>query len=145
MLTALPLYHIFAFTANLMLFFVTGGRDILIPSPRPLTQPAQGDGGRARHLVHRREHVVRRADARAVVPCSGHPSRFRGSVAGGMALVPAVGERWEQVTRTPIYQGYGLTETSPVVTLNPFHRVKRGIDRRAAAGHRRPHRRRGGP
>ena len=37
MLTALPLYHIFAFTANLMLFFVTGGRDILIPSPRPLT------------------------------------------------------------------------------------------------------------
>jgi long-chain acyl-CoA synthetase len=50
---------------------------------------------------------------------------FRGSVAGGMALVPAVGERWEQVTRTPIYQGYGLTETSPVVTLNPFHRVKR--------------------
>ena len=37
MLTALPLYHIFAFTANLMLFFVTGGRDILVPSPRPLT------------------------------------------------------------------------------------------------------------
>ena len=51
---------------------------------------------------------------------------FTGSVAGGMALVPAVADRWEQVTRTPIYQGYGLTETSPVVTLLPFHRVKRG-------------------
>ena len=37
MLTALPLYHIFAFTANLMLFFVSGGRNILVPSPRPLS------------------------------------------------------------------------------------------------------------
>ena len=42
-----------------------------------------------------------------------------------MALVPAVAERWEAMTRTPIYQGYGLTETSPVVSLVPFHRNKR--------------------
>jgi long-chain acyl-CoA synthetase len=50
---------------------------------------------------------------------------IRGSVAGGMALVPVIGERWEAMTRTPIYQGYGLTETSPVATLNPFQRPKR--------------------
>jgi len=124
MLTALPLYHIFAFTANLMLFFVTGGRDILCPSPRPLsnlrrvleTEPVTwftGVNTLFAALMHEDWFVKR-------------PSwSFRGSVAGGMALVPAVGERWEQVTRTPIYQGYGLTETSPVVTLNPFHRVKR--------------------
>ena len=124
MLTALPLYHIFAFTANLMLFFVTGGRDILIPSPRPLsnlrtaleTEPITwftGVNTLFAGLMHEPWFLER-------------PSfSFRGSVAGGMALVPAVGERWEQVTKTPIYQGYGLTETSPVVTLNPFHRVKR--------------------
>jgi len=49
---------------------------------------------------------------------------LKGTVAGGMALAPPVGERWEQMTKTPMYQGYGLTETSPVVTLNPFHRAK---------------------
>ena len=51
--------------------------------------------------------------------------QLRGSVAGGMALVPVIGERWEAMTKTPIYQGYGLTETSPVATLNPFQRPKR--------------------
>jgi long-chain acyl-CoA synthetase len=124
MLTALPLYHIFAFTANLMLFFVTGGRDILAPSPRPLTnlrtvletEPITwftGVNTLFAGLMHE-DWFLKRASW-----------SFRGSVAGGMALVPAVGERWEQVTKTPIYQGYGLTESSPVATLNPFHRVKR--------------------
>jgi len=124
MLTALPLYHIFAFTANLMLFFVTGGRDILAPSPRPLTNLK---------TVMETEPITWFTGVNTLFAGLMHedwflkkPSwGFRGSVAGGMALVPAVGERWEQVTKTPIYQGYGLTETSPVVTLNPFHRVKR--------------------
>ena len=125
MLTALPLYHIFAFTANLMIFFAVGGRNILIPSPRPFT------------------NLQRAMEQEPITWFTGINTLFialmnepwfqakrdwklQGTVAGGMALVPAVAERWETMTRTPIYQGYGLTETSPVVTLVPFHRNKSG-------------------
>jgi long-chain acyl-CoA synthetase len=52
--------------------------------------------------------------------------KLKGSIAGGMALVPAIAKRWEESTNTAVFQGYGLTETSPVVTLNPFHRPKVG-------------------
>ncbi|MGE3845062.1 MAG: AMP-binding protein, partial [Vicinamibacterales bacterium] len=122
--TALPLYHIFAFTANLMVFYAFGGRNILIPSPRPLA------------------NLQRALTAEGATWLTGVNTLFaglmhepwfqahtgftlKGTVAGGMALVPAVAERWEAMTRTPIYQGYGLTETSPVVSLVPFHRNKR--------------------
>ncbi len=122
--TALPLYHIFAFTANLMVFYAFGGRNILIPSPRPLanlTRALTAEGATwltgvntlFAGLMH--EGWFQR-----------HPAfTLKGTVAGGMALVPAVAERWEAMTKTPIYQGYGLTETSPVVSLVPFHRNKR--------------------
>ncbi len=124
MLTALPLYHIFAFTANLMIFFVAGGRNILAPSPRPLsnlktiflTEPVTwftGVNTLFAGLMHEPWFMART------------DWKLRGSVAGGMALVPVIGERWEAMTKTPIYQGYGLTETSPVATLNPFQRPKR--------------------
>jgi long-chain acyl-CoA synthetase len=123
MLTALPLYHIFAFTANLMIFFAVGGRNILIPSPRPFTNLK---------LVMEREPITWFTSLNTLfVALMNEPWfqaigqwKLKGTVAGGMALVPAVGERWEQMTKTPVYQGYGLTETSPVVTLNPFQRAK---------------------
>jgi long-chain acyl-CoA synthetase len=123
MLTALPLYHIFAFTANLMIFFTVGGRNILIPSPRPFTNLK---------LVMEREPITWFTSLNTLFVALMNESWFqairqwklKGTVAGGMALVPAVGARWEEMTKTPVYQGYGLTETSPVVTLNPFQRAK---------------------
>ena len=125
MLTALPLYHIFAFTANLMIFFAMGGRNILIPSPRPMSNLK---------LVMEQEPITWFTGINTLfVALMNEPWfqaqshwRLKGTVAGGMALLPAVGERWQSMTKTPIYQGYGLTETSPVVTLNPFHRPKMG-------------------
>ena len=122
MLTALPLYHIFAFTANLMIFFAAGGRNVLVPSPRPLSNLK---------VAMTREPVTWFTGVNTLFAGLMHEPWFqakhdwslRGSVAGGMALVPVIGDRWEAMTRTPIYQGYGLSETSPVATLNPFHRA----------------------
>jgi long-chain acyl-CoA synthetase len=124
MLTALPLYHIFAFTANLMIFFIAGGRNVLAPSPRPLSNLK---------VVMETEPITWFTGVNTLFAGLMHEEWFktrtswqlRGSVAGGMALVPVIGERWEAMTKTPIYQGYGLTETSPVATLNPFQRPKR--------------------
>jgi long-chain acyl-CoA synthetase len=124
MLTALPLYHIFAFTANLMIMYMAGGRNVLVPSPRPLTNLK---------TVMTTEPITWFTGVNTLFAGLMHESWFserqdwklRGSVAGGMALVPVIGERWEAMTKTPIYQGYGLTETSPVATLNPFQRPKR--------------------
>jgi long-chain acyl-CoA synthetase len=125
MLTALPLYHIFAFTANLMIFFAVGGRNILIPSPRPFTNMK---------LAMEQEPITWFTGINTLfIALMNEPWfeakndwKLKGTVAGGMALVPAVADRWQAMTRTPIYQGYGLTETSPVVTLIPFHRPKSG-------------------
>jgi long-chain acyl-CoA synthetase len=123
--TALPLYHIFAFTANLMVFYAFGGRNILIPTPRPLANLRQALTA---------EGATWLTGVNTLFAGLMHEAWFqahqgftlKGTVAGGMALVPSVAERWEGMTKTPIYQGYGLTETSPVVSLVPFHRNKRG-------------------
>lgn len=123
-LTALPLYHIFAFTANLMIFYSAGGRNVLVPSPRPLSNLK---------TVMLTEPITWFTGVNTLFAGLMHESWFtsktrwslQGSIAGGMALVPVIGDRWEAMTKTPVYQGYGLTETSPVATLNPFQRSKR--------------------
>lgn len=122
-LTALPLYHIFAFTCNLLCFFDLGGHNVLIPSPRPLLnlKPAfdklaitwmTGVNTLFNGLLN--EEWFR----------NNPPRSLKGSSAGGMALHSAVAERWTKLLGTPVIEGYGLSEASPVLSFNPFGRVK---------------------
>jgi long-chain acyl-CoA synthetase len=118
-LTALPLYHVFAFAVNLIGFYHMRGRNILIPSPRPPSNLRRafenypitwltGVNTLFNALLNERWFL------------EYPPRRLRASAAGGMALHQSVAERWRTVTGTPIVEGYGLTESSPVLTFNPL-------------------------
>ena len=123
-LTALPLYHVFAFTANLLSFYDAGARNVLIPSPRPVQNlqraientPVTWITG-----VNTLFNALLNEEWFVAFP----PRRLKAAIAGGTALHHAVAERWEQVTGTRIAEGYGLTETSPVVTFNPLSGPRR--------------------
>lgn len=118
-LTALPLYHIFAFTFNLLCFFTAGARNVLSPSPRPIgnlqrafdNYPITWMSG-----VNTLYNALLNEEWFTAFP----PKHLRAAVAGGAALQHAVAERWRRVTGTVIAEGYGLTETSPVVAFNPL-------------------------
>ena len=118
-LTALPMYHIFAFTINLIAFFHIGARNIIVPSPRPpgnLQRPFDNykitwlTGVNTLYNALLNERWFQDAP----------PKHLRASAAGGMALQATVAERWRKLTGTPIVEGYGLTESSPVITFNPL-------------------------
>jgi len=118
-LTALPLYHIFAFTANLLTFFEIGARNILIPSPRPVQNlqraienyPITWITG-----VNTLFNGLMNEEWFAAYP----PKKLRAAIAGGTALHEAVATRWRAMTGTPLAEGYGLTETAPLVSFNPL-------------------------
>jgi long-chain acyl-CoA synthetase len=118
-LTALPLYHIFAFTVNLLGFYEMGARNILIPSPRPPSNLKRAfENYRVTWLSGVNTLFNALLNERWFVE---HPPRhLRASVAGGMALHGSVAARWLEVTGTPVVEGYGLTESAPVLTFNPL-------------------------
>ena len=115
---ALPLYHIFAFTVNMMLGMRTGGKVILIPNPRDLPAVLKE---LSKHTFHSFPAVNTLFNGLA-----NHPdfnsvdwSNLKVSVGGGMAVQGAVAKLWLEKTGCPICEGYGLSETSPSATCNP--------------------------
>jgi long-chain acyl-CoA synthetase len=118
-LTALPLYHIFAFTVNLLGFYDRGARNILIPSPRPPSNLKRAfENYKITWLtgVNTLFNALLNERWFSETP----PRHLVASAAGGMALHESVSERWRDVTGTPIVEGYGLTESSPVLSFNPL-------------------------
>ena len=115
---ALPLYHIFAFTVNMMLSMRTGGKTILIPNPRDLPAVLKE---LSRHTFHSFPAVntlfnglVHHPDFDKV-----NWSNLKVSVGGGMAVTSSVAKLWLEKTGCPICEGYGLSETSPSASCNP--------------------------
>jgi len=115
---ALPLYHIFGFTANMMLGLHLGGCNILIPNPRDIGAVLKE---LARHRFHSFPAVNTMFNAMAHHPAFNTVdwSRLVLSVGGGMAVQQGTARLWLEKTGCPIVEGYGLSETSPSVTCNP--------------------------
>ncbi|WIT13066.1 long-chain-fatty-acid--CoA ligase [Paucibacter sediminis] len=115
---ALPLYHIFGFTTNMMLSMHMGGCNVLIPNPRDL--PAV-----FKELAQHRFHSLPAVNT-LFMAMANHAdfnsvdwSHLAISVGGGMAVQQATAKLWLDKTGCPIVEGYGLSETSPVATCNP--------------------------
>ena len=120
---ALPLYHIFAFTVNMMLGLRTGGKNILIPNPRDLPAVLKE---LSKHTFHSFPAVNTLFNGLANHPDFGKVnwSNLKVSVGGGMAVTSAVAALWLEKTGCPICEGYGLSETSPSASCNPTTRTQ---------------------
>ncbi|AVX38346.1 long-chain-fatty-acid--CoA ligase FadD [Yersinia massiliensis] len=117
--TALPLYHIFALTMNCLLFIELGGRSLLITNPRDIP-------GLVKELSHYPFTAMTGVNTLFNALLNNEEfhkldfSTLRLSVGGGMPVQQAVAERWEKLTGKHLLEGYGLTECSPLVTGNPY-------------------------
>ena len=120
--TALPLYHIFALTANCLTFFTLGGTNLLITNPRDMP------------------NFVKELSKYPFTAITGVNTLFNGllntpgfsdinfstlkmSLGGGMAVQRPVAERWQQITGSRLLEGYGLTECAPMVSISPYNQA----------------------
>jgi long-chain acyl-CoA synthetase len=116
--TALPLYHIFALVANCLLFVKFGCPNVLITNPRDMP-------GFVKELSRYPVAVLPGVNTlfNGLLNTEGFKdldfSHFKFGLGGGMAVQRPVAEKWQEVTGTVLLEGYGLTECSPVVTVNP--------------------------
>ncbi len=117
--TALPLYHIFALTANCLTFFKIGAANLLITNPRDIP-------GFVKELSKHRFTAMTGVNTlfNALVNNAEFGkldfSSLHVTLGGGMAVQRAVAEKWKAITGTTLVEAYGLTETSPAATINPM-------------------------
>ena len=118
--TALPLYHIFALTANCLAFITLGGTNLLITNPRDMP-------GFVKELGKYPFTAITGVNTlfNGLLNTPGFKdldfSHLKMSLGGGMAVQRPVAERWQNVTKTRLLEGYGLTECAPMVTLSPYN------------------------
>lgn len=118
--TALPLYHIFALTANCLTFFTLGGTNLLITNPRDM--PAF-----IKELAKYKFTAITGVNTlfNGLLNTPGFKdldfSNLKMAMGGGMAVQRPVAERWQKITGTRLLEGYGLTECCPMVSLSPYN------------------------
>ncbi|MBV20526.1 MAG: long-chain-fatty-acid--CoA ligase [Cytophagia bacterium] len=118
-ITALPLYHIFALVCNALVMFKYGARNILITNPRDMD-------GFVKELSNYKFSIITGVNTLFNGLLNNKNfnnldfSQLKVAFGGGMAVQDVVANQWKSVTGCPLVEGYGLTETSPVVTINPL-------------------------
>ncbi|MCZ4328657.1 AMP-binding protein [Castellaniella denitrificans] len=120
--TALPLYHIFALTANCLTFMRLGASNLLIVNPRDIPGFVK-ELGKTRFTALTGVNTLFNALLNNPDFAKLDFSGLNITLGGGMAVQEAIAARWLKTTGKPIAQAYGLTETSPAVTINPLDKV----------------------